>query len=395
MPSAVIVDAVRTPIGRRNGWLSGWHPVDLAAQTLRGLVDRNDLDPGLVEDVIMGCTMTVGEQSMNIGRNAALAAGFPDSVPGTTVDRQCGSAQQALHFAAQAVMSGAMEVVIGAGVESMSRVPIGSSTEPGPGEAYGPLYRSRHKLVHQGECAEEIARRWGVSRAEMDGFALESHRRAAEATAAGRFAAEILPLEIRVGDWVRPKGGEALAAGICGVDEGIRGDTSLEKLAALPPAFVEGGRVTAGSSSQISDGAAAVLVMSERRASSLGLEPRARFHSFAVAANDPAIMLTAVIPATRLVLEKAKLSLSDVGVVEVNEAFASVVLAWEKELRADMSRVNPNGGAIALGHPTGCSGARLMATLLGEMERTSARYGLQTMCEGGGQANATVLERLG
>jgi len=395
MPSAVIVDAVRTPVARRNGRLSGWHPVDLAAEPLRALIDRNDLDPSLVEDVIMGCTMTVGEQAMNIGRNAALAAGFPDTVPGTTVDRQCGSAQQAVHFAAQAVMSGAMDVVIAAGVESMSRVPIGSTTDPGPGEAYGPTYRKLYELVHQGACAEEIARRWEVSRADMDAFALESHRRAAAATSAGRFAGEILPLEIRYGDWVRPKEGERLEEGICDVDEGVRRDTSIERLAALPPAFGEGGTVTAATSSQISDGAAAVLVMSEGRAASLGLRARARFHTFAVAANDPSIMLTAVIPATDLVLEKAKLSLADIDVVEVNEAFASVVLAWEKELHPDMDRVNPNGGAIAIGHPTGCSGARLMATLLNEMERTSARYGLQTMCEGGGQANATIIERAG
>jgi len=395
MPSAVIVDAVRTPVARRNGRLSGWHPVDLAAEPLRALIDRNDLDPSLVEDVIMGCTMTVGEQAMNIGRNAALAAGFPDTVPGTTVDRQCGSAQQAVHFAAQAVMSGAMDVVIAAGVESMSRVPIGSTTDPGPGEAYGPTYRKLYQLVHQGACAEEIARRWEVSRADMDAFALESHRRAAAATSAGRFAGEILPLEIRYGDWVRPKEGERLEEGICDVDEGVRRDTSIERLAALPPAFGEGGTVTAATSSQISDGAAAVLVMSEGRAASLGLRARARFHTFAVAANDPSIMLTAVIPATDLVLEKAKLSLADIDVVEVNEAFASVVLAWEKELHPDMDRVNPNGGAIAIGHPTGCSGARLMATLLNEMERTSARYGLQTMCEGGGQANATIIERAG
>jgi len=385
MPSAVIVDAVRTPVGRRNGRLSGWHAVDLAAQPLRALVERNDLDPTLVEDVVMGCTMTVGEQAMNIGRNAALAAGFPDSVPGTTVDRQCGSAQQAVHFAAQAVMAGAMDIVIGAGVESMSRVPIGSTTEPGPGEAYGPTVLNRFAFIHQGLSAEEIARRWKVTREEMDAFALESHRRAAQAQDEGRFDREIITLRSP-----GPDGPEQIAS-----DEGVRRDGTPERLAGLTPAFAEDGTITAASSSQISDGAAAVLVMSEERAEALGLTPRARFHTFAVAANDPVIMLTAPIPATRLVLEKAKLSLGDMDVIEINEAFASVVLAWERELHPDMSKVNPNGGAIAIGHPTGCSGARLMATMLNELERTGGRYGLQTMCEGGGQANATIVERLG
>jgi acetyl-CoA acyltransferase len=385
MPNAVIVDALRTPVGRRNGKLSGWHPVDLAAAPLRALVERNGLDPALVEDVVMGCTMTVGEQAMNIGRNAALAAGFPETVPGTTVDRQCGSAQQAIHFAAQAVMSGAMDIVIGAGVESMSRVPIGSTTDPGPGEAYGPTVQARFEFIHQGLSAEEIATRWDIGRDEMDAFALQSHRRAARAQDEGRFAHELVTLRSP-----GPDGDTTIDA-----DEGVRRDTSIEKLGALVPAFTEHGSVTAGTSSQISDGAAAVLVMSEERAESLGLRPRARFHTFAVAANDPVIMLTAPIPATRLVLEKAKLRLDDIDVVEINEAFASVVLAWQRELHPDMDRVNPNGGAIAIGHPTGCSGARLMATMLNELERTGGRYGLQTMCEGGGQANATIIERLG
>jgi acetyl-CoA acyltransferase len=391
VPNAVIVDAVRTPVGKRGGRLSGWHPVDLAAAPLRALVERNNLDPRLIEDVVMGCTMTVGEQAMNIGRNAALAAGFPDTVPGTTVDRQCGSAQQAVHFAAQAVMAGAMEVVIGAGVESMSRVPIGSTTDPGPGEAYGPGVLNRFELVHQGLCAEEIARRWKVGRDEMDEFALRSHRRAAGAQDEGRFASEIVPMKARTTDGDSGGGSEELLD----FDEGVRRDTNIDKLKALRPAFSEDGLVTAGSSSQISDGAAAVLVMSEERAASLGFTPRARFHTFAVAANDPVIMLTAPIPATHLVLEKAKLALDDMSVVEINEAFASVVLAWQRELHPDTERVNPNGGAIAIGHPTGCSGARLLATLLNELERTGGRYGLQTMCEGGGQANATIIERLG
>ena len=334
----------------------------------------------------MGCTMTVGEQAMNIGRNAALAAGFPESVPGTTVDRQCGSAQQAVHFAAQAVMAGAMDIVIGAGVESMTRVPIGSTTDPGPGEAYGPIVHARYQFIHQGLSAEEIAERWDVTRPQMDAFALESHRRAAAAQDEGRFAHEIIPLTA---------GTDADPDAVLDFDEGVRRGSSIEKLAALVPAFTENGLITAASSSQISDGAAAVLIMSEERAASLGLRPRARFHTFAVAANDPVIMLTAVIPATRLVLEKAKLKLSDMDVIEINEAFASVVLAWESEFHPDMTKVNPNGGAIAIGHPTGCSGARLMATMLNELERTGGRYGLQTMCEGGGQANATIIERLG
>ncbi len=392
MPTAVIVDAVRTPVGRRGGRLSGWHATDLAAQPLIALLARNDLDPTLVEDVIMGCTMTVGEQAMNIARNAALAAGYPVSVPGTTVDRQCGSAQQAIHFAAQAVMSGAMDVVIGAGIESMSRVPIGSTTEPGPGEAYGPLYKEHFELIHQGECAEEIARRWNVTREDMDALALQSHQRAARATDEGRFTKEIVTLEARVHPDVP---GAADVTGLMEIDEGVRRDTSAEKLASLRPAFSETGTVTAGTSSQISDGAAAVLIMSEEKANELGLTPRARFHTFAVAANDPQIMLTAPIPATELVLAKSKLALSDIDVIEINEAFASVVLAWEREFHPDMEKVNVNGGAIAIGHPTGCSGARLMATLLSELERTGGRFGLQTMCEGGGQANATIIERLG
>jgi acetyl-CoA acyltransferase len=388
VPTAVIVDAVRTPVGRRGGKLSGWHPVDLAAQPIRLLAERNDLDPALVDDVVLGCTMTVGEQAMNIARNAVLAAGYPDTVPGTTVDRQCGSAQQAVHFAAQAVMAGAMDVVIGGGVECMTRVPIGATTDNGPGEAYGPLYRSRYQLIHQGLCAEEIARRWNITREEMDQLALESHRRASEAVTAGRFSGELVPLDVRTLE-VPDGTGEIILS-----DEGIRNDSSITKLAALRPAFVADGLVTAATSSQISDGAAAVLIMSEEKADELGLRPRARFHTFAVAANDPEIMLTAVIPATRLVLEKAKLKIEDIDVIEVNEAFASVVLAWQREIHPDMNKVNRNGGAIAIGHPTGASGARLMATMLNELERTGGRFGLQAMCEGGGQANATIIERL-
>jgi acetyl-CoA acetyltransferase family protein len=397
----VIVDVVRTPVGRRNGRLSGWHAVDLAARPLAALVERTGIDPAIVEDVVYGCTMTVGEQAMNIGRNAALAAGFPDTVPGTTVDRQCGSAQQAIHFAAQAVAAGAMEVAIGGGIEAMSRVPIGSTTESGPGDAYGPTVRHRFDFIHQGLSAEEIAARWHIGREEMDRFALRSHERATRAQREGRFDGEILPTETRrarVIDKVAQVGtdeGDPAGDGPLSSDEGVRPDASYERLAALRPAFKEDGRITAGSSSQISDGAAAALIMSEERAGRLGLRPRARFHTFAVAANDPVIMLTAPIPATTLVLEKAKLSIDDMDVIEINEAFASVVLAWEQEHHPDPERVNPNGGAIAIGHPTGASGARLLATLLGELERRGGRYGLQTMCEGGGQANATIIERLG
>ncbi len=385
--TCVIVDAVRTPVGRRGGVLSGWHATDLAAQPLKALIERNDIDPALIDDVIMGCTMTVGEQAMNIARNAALAAGYPETVPGTTVDRQCGSAQQAIHFAAQAVLSGAMDIVVGAGVESMSRVPIGSTTEPGPGEAYGPLYKAHFELIHQGECAEEIARRWSITRDDMDDLAYSSHQRAGQAQDEGRFDNEIIAIEARSHD--------GAASGIVAQDEGVRRDTTREKLSTLRPAFFEDGHVTAASSSQISDGAAAVLVMSEEKANELGLTPRARFHTFAVAANDPQIMLTAPIPATTKILEKSGLSLADIDLIEINEAFASVVLAWEKEHHPDMSKVNVNGGAMALGHPTGASGARIMSTLLNELERTQGRFGLQTMCEGGGQANATIIERLG
>ena len=386
MPTCVIVDAVRTPVGRRGGVLSGWHATDLAAQPLAALVERTGIDPGLIDDVIMGCTMTVGEQAMNIARNAALAAGYPDTVSGTTVDRQCGSAQQAIHFAAQAVMSGAMDIVVGAGIESMSRVPIGSTTEPGPGEAYGPLYKAKYELIHQGECAEEIARRWNITREEMDLLAYTSHQRAGRAQDEGRFDNEIIPLEARSQD--------GAASGMVTADEGVRRDTTLERLANLRPAFFEDGQVTAASSSQISDGAAAVLVMSEEKAKELGLTPRARFHAFAVAANDPQIMLTAPIPVTAKILAKTGMTLDDMDVIEINEAFASVVLAWQKEFAPNMEKVNINGGAMALGHPTGASGARIMTTMLNELERTNGRFGLQTMCEGGGQANATIIERI-
>jgi len=392
MTTAVIVDAVRTPGGRRNGKLRGWHAVDLAAEPLKALAERNDLDPALVDDVIMGCVMQVGEQALNIGRNAVLAAGFPESVPSTTIDRQCGSSQQALHFAAQGVMAGAYDVVIAAGVEHMTHTPMGSSVVRDLGFPFGPKmmerYAERGGLVSQGISAEMIADQWDISRQDLDTFGARSQQLAARATAEGRFEREILPVVV--------KDDEGTATNeLFSTDEGIRPDTTAEVLANLKPAFKPDGKVTAGNSSQISDGAAAVLIMSEEKASALGLTPRARFHTFSLAGVDPVTMLTGPIPATRSVLEKAKMTIDDIDLVEINEAFASVVLAWEKELHADIDRVNVNGGAIAIGHPLGCSGAKLMCTLLNELERTGGRWGLETMCEGGGMANATIIERLG
>ncbi len=386
MPNAVIVDAVRTAGGKRNGKLKEWHPVDLAAEVLKAIQSRNDLDPGVVDDVIMGCVSQVGEQALNIGRNAVLAAGWPESVPATSVDRQCGSSQQAVHFAAQGVMAGAYDVVVAAGVEVMSRVPMGASAAEGKygfpfGQTMAERYKAAGGLVPQGISAELIADKWGISREDMDAFGAQSQQRAARATAEGRFQNEIIP--------VLGADGSMVVA-----DEGIRPDTTAESLAKLKPSFREDGRVTAGNSSQITDGASAVLIMSEERAAALGLRPRARFVSFALAGDDPRLMLTAPIPATAKALARAGLTMGDIDLTEINEAFASVVLAWEKEHHPDMAKVNVNGGAIALGHPLGCSGAKLMATLLNELERTGGRYGLQTMCEGGGMANATIIERL-
>ncbi|MFA5774097.1 MAG: acetyl-CoA C-acyltransferase [Ilumatobacteraceae bacterium] len=389
MTTAVIVDAIRSPLGKRNGRMKNWHPVDLAAEMLTNLADRTGVDPGTVDDVVMGCVMQVGEQSLNVARNAVLAAGWPDSVPGTSVDRQCGSSQQAAHFAAQGVIAGAYDVVVAAGVEVMSRVPMGSSVAEGKyGYPFGPRVQARYAdvggLVGQGISAEMIAEKWNISREALDEFGARSQAFAARATAEGRFQSQIIPVLDADGTMMS-------------TDEGIR-ETSKEKLASLQPAFrpvEQGGRVTAGNSSQITDGAAAMLIMSEERAKKLGFTPRARFVNFALAAEDPRYMLTAPIPATQKVLQRAGLTMDDIDLVEINEAFAAVVLAWEKELHPDMSKVNVNGGAIALGHPLGASGARLMSTLLGELERTGGRYGLQTMCEGGGMANATIIERLG
>ncbi len=378
MSEAVIVDALRTPAGRRGGALAGTHPVDLLATVLRALIARNRLDPARVDDVIAGCVSQVGEQSLNVARSAALAAGFPVRVPGTTIDRQCGSSQQALAFAVSGVAAGAYRCAIACGVEVMSRVPLGASYLNGPGERFGPALHARFdgRLVDQGISAELIAERWNLSRAALDAYALESHRRAAYATDAGYFADQLL------------------AVGGLVADEGIRRDTSLEKLAALRPAFRAGGTVTAGNASQISDGAAAVLVCDRAFAREHGLRVRARVRASVVIGDDPIFMLTAPIPATQLALERAELRLDDLDAIEINEAFAAVVLAWQRETGADLARTNVNGGAIALGHPLGATGARLATILLGELERRKGRFGLQVMCEGGGMANATIFERL-
>jgi acetyl-CoA acetyltransferase family protein len=382
----VIVGAVRTPVGRRNGGLAGLHAVDLGAAALRALVDRSGVDPERVDDVIWGCVSQTGEQAVNVARNAWLAAGLPEEVPATTIDRQCGSSQQAVQFAAQGIMAGGYDLVVAGGVENMTRVPMGSTME-GPGVPFGPSMHARYqgRLVPQGISAELIAEKWGLTREEQDAFSLRSHQRAAAAQDAGRFDRQLVPVEVPgphgTSAWVR-------------ADEGVRRDTSMEKLAGLKPAFRPDGQVTAGNSSQISDGAAALLLASRATAEALGLRPMARFVGFALAGVDPVLMLTGVIPATERVLQRAGLRLGDVEVVEINEAFASVVLAWGREVEPDWERVNPNGGAIALGHPLGASGARIMTDLVAELARRDGRYGLQVMCEGGGMANATVLERL-
>jgi acetyl-CoA acetyltransferase family protein len=388
MTTAVIVDAVRSPLGKRNGRLKNWHPVDLAAEVMNSLIERTGVDPARIDDVVMGCVMQVGEQALNVARNAVLAAGWPDTVPGTTVDRQCGSSQQAAHFAAQGVIAGAYDIVVAGGVEVMSRVPMGSSVaDRNFGFPFGPRVQTRYApqggLVGQGISAELIAEKWNITREDLDAFGVRSQEFAQRATREGRFQNEIVPVLDAEGNMMT-------------TDEGLR-ETSMEKLASLKPSFKpveEGGRVTAGNSSQITDGATAVMIMSEEMAKKLGLKPRARFVNFAMAAEDPRFMLTAPIPATKKVLERAGLTMDDIDLVEINEAFASVVLAWEKELHPNMDTVNVNGGAIALGHPLGASGTRLMTTLLNELERTGGRYGLQTMCEGGGMANATIIERL-
>jgi acetyl-CoA acyltransferase len=391
--TAVIVDVVRTPSGRGRpgGALNGVHPVDLAAVVLRAVLERNGLESTHIDDVVLGCVSQVGEQSGNIARQAVLAAGFDESVPGTSVDRQCGSSQQAAHFAAQAVMAGAADVVIAGGVESMSRVPLGVSASVA-GSPWSPALRARYPngLVGQGVSAELIAERWALEREQLDAYAAQSHGRAAAAASAGFFDGQLVPVETDAGQIT--------------ADETVRPGTTAETLAALPPAFrteemaarfpeLEW-RITAGTSSPLTDGASAALIMSEERAVELGLVPRARFHAFAVVGDDPLMMLAGPIPATRRILDRSGLRLEDMDAYEVNEAFASVPLAWAAELGADAERLNPRGGAIALGHALGSSGTRLLGTLLAQLEATGGRYGLQTMCEGGGMANATIIERL-
>jgi len=390
LQQAVIIDAVRTPVGRGRpgGALAGIHPADLLAVVLRALVERNGIDPGTVDDVIIGCVSQVGEQSATPGRLAWLGAGFPEHVPSTTIDRKCGSSQQAVHFAAQGIMAGAYDIVIAGGVESMSRVPMGANRLGA--DTLGPMMRERYApgLVHQGVSAELVAARWGIGREDMDRYAAESHRRAT--LAAPQFGNEIVPV---------PAGNQVVTA-----DETIRADTTAERLAALNPAFIDprvaerfpeiSWSVTAGNSSQISDGAAALLITSEAAATRLGLRPRARFAGFDVVGDDPLMMLTAPIAATRRVLRKSGMAVGSIDHFEVNEAFACVPLAWQKEMDVDGRKLNPCGGAVALGHPLGASGARLMTTMLNAMERSQHRYGLQTMCEAGGMANATVLELL-
>lgn len=392
MPEAVIVDVVRTPSGRGKpgGALSAVHPVDLAAGVLTGLLERNGLESRQIDDVLMGCVSQIGDQAMNIARQSVLAAGFDETVPAVTIDRQCGSSQQAAHFAAQGVIAGAYDIVIAAGVESMSRVPLGSSRQGG---STAPGIRARYPdgLVGQGVSAELIAQKWGLGREELDAFSAESHRRAADAWTRGAFHSQVLP--------VLADGPDAVA-----FDETVRAGTSVEGLAGLNPAFRTDElaarfpdldwRITAGSSSPLTDAASAALIMSEEKAAELGLTPRARFHAFAVVGDDPIMMLTGPIPATRRILERSGLSIDDLDAYEVNEAFASVPLAWLDELGADPAKLNPWGGAIALGHAVGASGTRLLGTLLAHLEATGGRYGLQTMCEGGGMANATIIERL-
>ncbi len=381
MHNAVIVGAVRTAVGRRNGKLATVRPDDLLADTLKALVERTKIDPAEVEDVVMGCVDQLGEQGLNIARNAALIAGFPLDVCGTTLDRMCGSGQQAANFAAMGVMSGQYECVIAGGIENMTRVPMGSNAS-GPGEGpLSPRLQALYNIVPQGISAEMLAEKWGLKREELDKFSGLSHEKAGRAIAEGRFKRETVPLTLPDGT-------------AFDTDEGVRVPVNWEKLAALAPSFKPDGVVTAGNSSQISDGAAALLIMSEARAKALGLTPRARIVATSLAGVDPTIMLTGPIPATQRVLKKAGLKLEQIDRFEINEAFASVVLAWERELHPDMDRVNVNGGAIALGHPLGCSGGRLMTTLLHELERSKKRYGLQTMCIGFGQGIGTIIERL-
>lgn len=382
MREAVIVEGIRTPVGRKNGLLKDIRADDLAAEALKALVDRAGIDPAIIDDVILGCVSQIGEQTGDIARVAGLIAGFPIEVPGTTVDRQCGSSQQAVHFAAQSILAGDMDVVIAGGVESMSRVPIGSSYQ---GVGFSEKLTSRHEIIHQGISAERIAEKYGFTREELDQYSYESHQKALKAQAQGRFSREIAPLEVIL------ENGQSVTVS---EDSGPRKETSVEALGGLKTVFKENGVIHAGNSSQISDGAAALLIMSREKAEDLGIKPRFKILARSVIGSDPTLMLTGPIPATEKVLKKAGLSISDIDVFEVNEAFAPVPLAWLKETGADPAKLNPNGGAIALGHPLGGSGARLMVTMMHELERSGGRFGLQTMCEGHGMANATIIERL-
>ena len=381
MAEAVIVEAVRSPIGKRNGALSGVHPAELSAQVLNGLVQRAGLDPALVDDVIWGCVMQAGEQALDIARTAVLTAGWPETVPGVTVDRQCGSSQQSVHFAAAGVVAGHYDVVVAGGVESMSRTPMGSSLANG-GHPDPEAFRARYdQTPNQGTGAEMMAEKWGLSRTQLDEFSLRSHEKAAAAQDAGAFKDQIVAIKDQDGN-------------IVSEDGGIRRGGTVESMAAIKPAFKEDGVIHAGNSSQISDGSAALLIMSAEKAKELGLKPLARLHTGVLAGADPVMMLSAPIPATQKALAKSGLSVNDIGVFEVNEAFAPVPMAWLKDIGADENKLNPNGGAIALGHPLGGSGARIMTTLLYHMRDNGIQYGFQTMCEGGGQANATILELL-
>ncbi|PAE23665.1 thiolase family protein [Bacillus sp. 7894-2] len=382
MREAVIVEGVRTPVGRKNGLLKDIRADDLAAEALKALVKRAGLKPEMIDDVILGCVSQIGEQTGDIARVAALIAGFPIEVPGTTIDRQCGSSQQAVHFAAQAILAGDMDIVIAGGVESMSRVPIGSSYQ---GVGFSEKLKDRHEIIHQGLSAERIAEKYGFTRDELDRYSFESHQKALKAQAEGRFEREIASLNVTMSD------GQLLTVT---EDAGPRKETSLEALASLKTVFKENGVIHAGNSSQISDGAAALLIMSREKAEELGMKPRFKILARTAVGSDPTLMLTGPIPATENALNKAGLAIEDIDVFEVNEAFAPVPLAWLKETGADPAKLNPNGGAIALGHPLGGSGARLMVTMMHELERTGGRYGLQTMCEGLGMANATIIERL-
>jgi acetyl-CoA acyltransferase len=382
MREVVIVEGVRTPVGKRNGLLKEFRPDDLAALVLKELINRTNIDPTLIDDVILGCVTQSGEQAGDIARVAALIAGYPIEVPGTTIDRQCGSSQQAVHFAAQAILAGDMEIVVAGGVESMSRVPIGSNYQGAP---FSDKLKANYEMIHQGLSAERIAEKYGLTRQELDQFSLESHQKALQAQKEGRFSQEILPIDITLEDGTKMRMSD---------DSGPRESTTLEALAGLKTVFAENGVIHAGNSSQISDGAAALLLMSRDKAEELGLKPRFKVHTRVVVGSDPTLMLTGPIPATEKALKKSGLTIEDIDVFEVNEAFAPVPLAWLKETGADPRRLNPNGGAIALGHPLGGSGARLMVTMMHELERTKGRFGLQTMCEGHGMANATIIERL-